>query len=659
MSASPDAEVLYSLPQRVQDATVLQRFIDWVAEHRGVRLGGYRDLYDWSITDLDGFWESIWQYYDVQSTEPYRAVLADERMPGATWFPGARINYAEHVLRGDGDRCAFVAYSQTRPRQEWTVHELRSEVGRLRTGLIAAGVGIGDTVAAYLPNIPETIAAELATVSLGAIWATCAPEFGTSSAIDRLSIIEPKVLFAVGGYRYGRKEIDRRDEVAQIVAAIPSVGEVVEVAYPRHVLPGATRYEDFGSGDASDLAFAHVPFEHPLFVIFTSGTTGTPKAITHCHGGILLEHLKNHGLSWGLGAGDRLMWYSTTAWMVWNTLPSVLLVGASVVLYDGDPTFPDSRELWRVAAETDPDVLGMSPAYIRGTRAAGIEPTVEFSFPRLKQLCAVGSPFPPDGFHWVLDRFGDGVLLNVGSGGTDVCSGIVQGAPLLPVYDGLISGSALGVATAAFDPAGRSVLDEPGELVIRRPMPSMPVGFWGDSDGSRMHEAYFDTYPGIWRHGDWAIFHADGSCQITGRSDATLNRGGVRLGTSEFYRVLDALPEVHDGLVVFLEGEGDAAETGELLLFVQLEDAADGAALTDDGAAAIARALRAELSPRHVPDAIHAVPTIPVNRTGKKLEVPVKRLLQGWALAEVAQQGALADPAALDWFAAFAQARRA
>ncbi len=656
MSAYPVAPVLYELPADLQSESVLQRFIEWIAEHRGIRLDGYRDLYDWSITDLDGFWESVWRFYGVQSSAPYTAVLAEERMPGAVWFPGARLNYAEHVLRGDGGRCAFVAYSQTRPPQEWTVDDLRAEVGRVRTGLVEAGVGLGDRVAAYLPNIPETIAIELAVVSLGAVWATCAPEFGASSAIDRLSIIEPKVLFAVGGYRYGRKSIDRTAEVAEITAAIGSLEQVVEVAYPSHVLPDAVRYEDFGDGGAGDVAFEHVPFDHPLFVIFTSGTTGKPKAITHCHGGILLEHLKNHGLSWGLREGDRLMWYSTTAWMVWNTLPSVLLVGASVVLYDGDPTFPDTRELWRVAEETDPDVLGMSPAYIRGSRAAGVEPRTEFSFPRLRQLCAVGSPLPRDGYRWVHEQFGDRVLLNVGSGGTDVCSGIVQGAPLLPVYDGQISGSALGVAAAAFDENGEAVLDSPGELVIRRPMPSMPVGFWGDDDGSRMHEAYFSSYPGIWRHGDWAVFHADGSCQITGRSDATLNRGGVRLGTSEFYRVIDAAPDAEDALVVFLEGEGEDAETGRLLLFVQM---ADGASLDDERRASFARMLRSELSPRHVPDEIHAVPAIPLNRTGKKLEVPVKRLLQGRPLAEVAQLGAVADAGALEWFAEFARTRSA
>ena len=654
MTAFPAAPVLYTLPEDVQQATVLQEFIDWVGVHRGVALQDYQELYDWSITQIEDFWESVWQFYDVHSTEPYTAVLAEERMPGAVWFPGARINYAEHVLRGDGARSAFVAYSQTRAKQEWSVDDLRAEVGRLRTGLIAAGVGVGDRVAAYLPNIPETVAAELAVASLGAVWATCAPEFGASSAIDRLSIIEPKVLFVVGGYRYGRKAIDRRAEVAEIAAAIPSVEHIVEVAYPDYVVEGATKYEDFGHGTAADLAYEHLPFEHPLFVIFTSGTTGKPKAITHSHGGILLEHLKNHGLSWSLREGDRLMWYSTTAWMVWNTLPSNLLVGASVVLYDGDPTYPDTRELWRVAEETNPDVLGMSPAYIRGSRADGVDPKSEFRFPRLKQICAVGSPFPQDGYRWVLEQFGDRVLLNVGSGGTDICGGIVQGAPLVPVYDGQISCSALGVATAAFDEDGKPVLDVPGELVILRPIPSMPVGFWGDTDGSRLHEAYFDTYPGIWRHGDWAVFHADGSCQITGRSDATLNRGGVRLGTSEFYRVVDAMPEVEDALVVFLEGQGDAAETGELLLFVQL---APGVELTDALTASIAKALRTELSPRHVPDAIHAVPMIPVNRTGKKLEVPVKRLLQGRALADVAQAGALADPAALDWFADFAASR--
>ncbi|MCR2808401.1 MULTISPECIES: acetoacetate--CoA ligase [unclassified Microbacterium] len=655
MTETAPSPILYELPEEVRQTTVLQEFIDWVADRRGIRLDGYADLYKWSVTDLDGFWESVWQYYDVHSVTPYTAVLAEERMPGAVWFPGARLNYAEHVLRGDGSRCAFVAYSQTRETQEWTVDRLRDEVGRIRTGLIAAGVGKGDRVAAYLPNIPETIAAELATVSLGAVWATCAPEFGTSSAIDRLGIIEPTVLFAVAGYRYGRKDIDRTAEVSEIKAAIPSIEHLVEVAYPEHRLEGAAKYEDFGSGSAADLAYEYVPFDHPLFVIFTSGTTGRPKAITHSHGGVLLEHLKNHGLSWGLREGDRLFWYSTTAWMVWNSLASTLVLGASVVLIDGDPTFPDSRELWRLAEATNPDVIGMSPAYLRGSRAEGVEPRKEFHLPRLKQYCAVGSPFPLDGYQWVLDQFGPTVLLNVGSGGTDVCSGIVQGAPLVPVYEGEISSSALGVATAAFDEHGQPLLDRPGELVITRPMPSMPVGFWGDTDGSLMHDAYFDTYPGVWRHGDWAIFHETGACHITGRSDATLNRGGVRLGTSEFYRVIDGIERIVDSLMVFIEGTGDKTETGELLLFVTL---ADGVTLTEELKATIARTLRAELSPRHVPDAIHAVPMIPLNRTGKKLEIPVKRLLQGRALGDVAQAGALAEPASLDWFAKFAVGRR-
>ena len=466
-------------------------------------------------------------------------------MPGAEWFPGATLNYAEHALGlpEDAAAVAVVAHSQTRDPVELTWGELRDQVARARAGLRRRGVGRGDRVVAYLPNIPETLVAFLATVSLGAVWASCAPEFGARSVVDRFGQIEPKVLLVVAGYGYGSKDIDRREQVAEIRAGLPTVETVVQVPYGRHTLPDALGWDELLAGPG-DPGVEPVPFDHPLCVLFSSGTTGKPKAIVHSHGGILLEHLKNHALSWDLHAGDRILWFSTTAWMMWNALVSGLLVRASIVMIDGNPLHPDLRWQWRLAAQTGATLMGASPGFLMACRAEGVAPAAEFDLSRLRQIGAAGSPLPPEGYQWVHDQFGPDVLLNVGSGGTDVCSGIVQGSPLQPVWSGEISGPCLGVAAQAFDEAGNAVVDELGELVITAPMPSMPVGFWGDADGSRYRAAYFAEYPGIWRHGDWIRFSANGSCVIAGRSDATLNRGGVRLGTAEFYRVVEELPQV-------------------------------------------------------------------------------------------------------------------
>ncbi|MGW0658524.1 acetoacetate--CoA ligase [Streptodolium elevatio] len=641
----------------------LGRYLRHLDEARGLRFADYGALHRWSVSDTAEFWSSIREFFGVRFAAPERAVLGSRVMPGAEWFPGATLNYAEHALKGAGAAdaaTALTAYSQTRDRVDVTWGELRDQVARARAGLRGLGVGPGDRVAAYLPNIPETVVAFLATASLGAVWASCAPEFGARSVVDRFAQIEPTVLFAAPGYRYGDKDVDRRGTVDEIRAGLPTLRAVVAVAYGTGELRDAVGWDDLLAGPAERGA-EPVPFDHPLCVLFSSGTTGRPKPIVHGHGGILLEHLKNHALSWDLGPGDRMLWFTTTAWMMWNALVSGLLVGSGLVLIDGNPLFPDLDAQWRIAAESGATLMGASPGYLMACRRAGLEPVRAYDLSALRQIGAAGSPLPPEGYRWVHEQFGDRVLLNVGSGGTDVCGGIVQGGPWQLVWAGEISGPALGVAAAAFDDEGTEVVGELGELVITVPMPSMPVGFWGDDDGSRYRAAYFDTYPGVWRHGDWARFAPTGSCVVAGRSDATLNRGGVRLGTAEFYRVVEEVPEIADSLVVHLEDPSGG--NGELLLFVVLSGTETAGAAGADVLDAALRArlvaeLRGALSPRHVPDAITAVPAIPRNRTGKKLELPVKRILLGAAVTDVVGPDVLADPASLDPFLALAAARR-
>ncbi|MEV1063042.1 acetoacetate--CoA ligase [Streptomyces sp. NPDC050263] len=652
-----EPEMLREPAPDVLRATAIGDYLTWLERTRDLAFTGYHDLHHWSVTDLEGFWSSIWDHFDVRTHTPYDRVLGRRDMPGAEWFPGATLNYAEHALRPAGaapDAVAVLARSQTRGPMELTWRQLADQVARARTGLRRLGVGRGDRVVAYLPNIPETLVAFLATASLGAVWASCAPEFGARGVIDRFSQIEPTILLATAGYRYGAKDIDRRDELAAIRAGLPTLRHTVHVPYGPGELTDTVAWADLLAAPA-DPGFDPVPFAHPLCVLFSSGTTGKPKPIVHGHGGILLEHLKNHSLSWDLRPGDRILWFTTTAWMMWNSLVSGLLVGASVVMIDGNPLHPGLDWQWQLAEETGATLMGASPGFLMACRKEGMAPAKDHDLSRLRQIGAAGSPLPLEGFRWVAEQFGPGVLLNVGSGGTDVCTGILQGSPLQPVWAGEISGPCLGVAATAYDEQAHEVTDALGELVITQPMPSMPVGFWGDADGSRYRDAYFDTYPGVWRHGDWVRFTAaTGSCTVAGRSDATLNRGGVRLGTAEFYRVVEELPEVDDSLVVHLEDPVGGA--GELLLFVALHN---GAELDHALRKRITTALRNALSPRHVPDSIIPVPVIPRNRTGKKLELPAKKILLGAALSEVVSRDTLAEPTSLDTFTALAARRPA
>jgi acetoacetyl-CoA synthetase len=618
------------------------------------------ELLEWSITDVDGFWRALADHLGVRWRRPPEGgvALADPSMPGAAWFPGSALNHAEHALAhaavAPGD-VAVVARSQSRDEVVLTWAALATSVARAAAGLRRLGVQRGDRVAAYAPNCAETLVVFLATASIGAIWSSCAPEFGTRSVVDRLAQIEPVVLLAVDGYRYGDKAIERAEEVAAITGALPSVRHVVGL---RHLGTGPDGYGALLAGpDPGPPTYEAVPFDHPLYVLYSSGTTGLPKAIVHGHGGITLEHLKVLALHQDLGPGDRFGWFSTTGWMMWNYLVSGLLVGATVVLFDGDPGHPDLGTLWRLAAETGCDVFGASAPFLMSCRKQGLRPRDDVDLSRLRCIGSTGAPLPPEGFRWASDALGDHVQVNSISGGTDVCTAFLGMVPALPVRAGEIATRYLGCAVEALDPDGRPVpAGTTGELVVTQPMPSMPVAFWGDGDGSKLRAAYFDDFPGVWRHGDWITFTPDGAATITGRSDATLNRGGVRLGTSEFYAVVESLPEVADSLVVHLEdapatdGDGDHAGVGmgELLLFVQLTP---GSSFDDDLVARLRAALRSELSPRHLPDRIEAVPVVPRTLSGKKLEVPVKRILTGTAVDVAASRGSLADPTSLDWFA--------
>ena len=619
-------------------------------------------LREWSVADLDGFWRAVARELDVRwSCSPDGGVaLADATMPGARWFPGAELNYAEHALlqaKRTPEDVAVWAVSQSRADVVLTWQQLHDDVAHAAAGLRALGVGRGDRVAAYAPNCAETLVLFLASASLGAIWASCAPEFGVRAVVDRFSQIKPKVLLAVDGYRYGVKAFDRVADVAAIRAALPSLEAVIGL---RHLGTGTDGWSEFVAGQPlHPLQFASLPFHHPLYVLFSSGTTGLPKAIVHGHGGITVEHLKVLALHGDLGPSDRFFWYTTTGWMMWNYLVSGLLLGASLVLFDGDPAAPDLSALWRVVERTQTTFFGVSAPYITACERAGLRPVDILDLGALSTVGSTGAPLPARGFRWVRDAVGPSVHLASISGGTDVCTAFVGMSRLLPVRAGEISTRHLGCAVEAFGSDGRPVpAGVTGELVITAPMPSMPVGFWGDDAvGTAMREAYFDVFPGVWRHGDWITFTDDGACTISGRSDATLNRGGVRLGTSDFYSVVESMPGVRDSLVVHLEDPvSDPTGMGRLRLFVALDD---GVELDNELTAAIRTALRTELSPRHVPDVIDRIPTVPRTLSGKKLEVPVKRILEGLDPQQVVSRDSLVDPTAIDWFVTERQARGA
>ena len=598
------------------------------------------------MTDLETFWSSIWEHFGVRASRPYERVLARDTMPGASWFPGAELSYAEHALARRDDHPALVARSETRGLDNLTTvtyAELARQVAAVRAGLVRLGVARGDRVVAYLPNIPETVVALLATSSLGAIWSSCSPDFGTRAVVDRFGQLDPKVLFAVDGYRYGGRDFDRTRELAEIERELPSLTATIVLPYLRPdatVTPSETRrsWTELAL-ETAPLEFAQLPFEHPLWVLYTSGTTGLPKGLVQSQGGILIEHLKSLALHQDLGTEDRFFWFTTTGWMMWNYMLGILPLGGTAVLFDGSPAHPDMGTLWRFAADAGVTYFGTSAAFIQACMKAEISPGRDNDLSRVRAVGSTGAPLPPRGFTWIVDKLGRSIPVGSVSGGTDVCTAFLQSCPLLPVRAGELQCAALGAKIEAYSADGKPIVGEVGELVITRPLPSMPVHLWNDPDGKRYRASYFDVFPGVWRHGDWIRFNADGSSVIYGRSDATLNRGGVRMGTAEFYRIVEQLPEIRDSLVV--EVGGDDAE---LILFVVL---APSARLDEALRRRINETLRRELSPRHAPDRILAVPEIPKTLNGKKLEIPVKRLLMGQPLAGAVSEGAVANPASL------------
>jgi acetoacetyl-CoA synthetase len=602
-------------------------------------LATYDELWRWSVTELEAFWASLWEWFQIRASRPYSQVLGRREMPGAEWFPGAELSYVEHVFRGrEDDSVALVHASELRPLAETSWGELRLQTAAIRAGLLELGVGRGDRVVAYMPNIAETVAAFFAVASLGAIWSSASPDFGARSVIDRFAQIEPKVLLAVDGYRYGGRDFDRSETIAQLQREIPSLEHTFVLPYL-----GAEGNWDELPRAGCELEFAQLPFAHPLWVLYSSGTTGLPKAIVHGQGGVLLEHLKTLRLHFDTRPGERLFWFTTTGWMMWNLLLGGLLTDSAIVLYDGSPATPDLGRLWDLAAETGMTCFGTSASYIDACMKAGVEPRAGRDLSRLRMVGSTGSPLSPEGFRWVYGHIGEDTWLFSMSGGTDVVTAFVGGVPTLPVYEGELQARALGAKVEAFDEHGDPVVDQVGELVLTAPLPSMPVFFWNDPDGTRYRDAYFSMYPGVWRHGDWIEITSRGTAIIYGRSDSTINRGGIRMGTSEIYRVVLGISAVMDALVVDADGY--------MPLFVVL---AEGSELDDDLRREIGRRIRADCSPRHVPNEIHAVPAVPRTLSGKILEVPVKRILLGADPADVVSRDSLANPQALDWFVDFA-----
>jgi acetoacetyl-CoA synthetase len=631
-------------------------FMRWLEAERGLSFADYDALWRWSVDDLDGFWRAIWDFCGVRADGDPSPVLASREMPGARWFPNVALNYAEHVFAGKDDgEVAILHSSELRELGELRWGELRARVAAVAAGLRAMGVERGDRVVAYLPNIPEAIVAFFATASIGAVWSSCSPDFGPASVIDRFAQIEPKVLFAVDGYRYGGRDFDRIGTVAALREAMPSLEHTVLVPYldpepDLAALGGATTWAQLlADGEGAELRFERVPFDHPLWVLYSSGTTGLPKAIVQGQGGILLEHLKKLGIHVDAHPGDRLFWFTTTGWMMWNFLVSGLLSEAAIVLYDGNPGFPDMNVLWDLAERAGVTMFGTSASYISACMKAGVEPGAGRDLGALTAVGSTGSPLSPEGFDWIYEQIGADTWLFSTSGGTDVCTAFVGGVALLPVYRGEIQARALGCAVEAWDEDGEPVVEAVGELVITEPMPSMPVFFWGDEDGGRYRESYFEMFPGVWRHGDWIELTERGTAIIYGRSDSTINRGGIRMGTAEIYRAVLSIDAIVDALVVDIPRPGTE---GWMPLFVVLRE---GAELDDELPKEIARRVREQCSPRHVPDEVFEIAEVPRTLSGKVLEVPVKRILMGTPAEQAASRDSLANPAALDYFTEMAR----
>ena len=653
MTETAEGTPLWEPSEKLKENARIFDYMKWLRDEKDLSFEDYNDLWEWSVTDLEGFWASVWEYCGVDASKFYERVLAKRGMPGAEWFSGAELNYAEHVLKhakGRLDEPAILHQSEVRSLGEVSWGELREKTVALAAGLKEMGVQRGDRVAAYLPNVPEAVIALLACASIGAVWSSCSPDFGAGSVVDRMEQIEPKVLIAVDGYRYGGKDYDRIDVVARLQREIPTLQKTIILPYlaedpDTSPLENVVMWDELlARHEGAELSFEQVPFDHPLWVLYSSGTTGLPKAIVHSQGGILIEHLKKIVLHIDLGPDDRFFWFTTTGWMMWNLVVAGLLNGSTVLLYDGNPGYPDMNVLWEFAEKTGMTCFGTSASYITACMKAGMEPGRDFDLTNLRSIGSTGSPLPPEGFEWAYDHVKEDLWLFSTSGGTDLCSAFVGGVPILPVRAGELQARSLGAKVEAFDEEGNPKIDEVGELVITEPMPSMPIYFWNDPEGERYRESYFDVYPGVWRHGDWIKVKDDGACVIYGRSDSTINRGGIRMGTSEIYSAVDKVEEVADSLVVDVPKGGGSSF---MPLFVVLQEGVD---LDDDLQNRIKGSIRENTSPRHVPNEIFAVPDIPKTLNGKKLEVPVKKILSGIPPEKAASKESLSNPESLDRF---------
>lgn len=658
MTAITEGTILWEPSAATREASNMAKYMRWLEDLKKRHFESYDALWEWSVSHLEEFWESMWQFFGLTSPTPYTAVLESHEMPGARWFPGAQLNYAEQAFRAmSEERPAIIFRSERHPVTEVSWQELRTSVASVAAALRSMGVRPGDRVVAYMPNIPETLIAFLACASLGAIWSSCSPDMGTASVVDRFRQIEPKVLFAVDGYQYNGKPFDRRQVVHELQGALSSLEHVVLVPYldpeaSASNFAHAISWKDALTHDSDTLAFEHVAFDAPLWVLYSSGTTGLPKPIVQSHGGIVIEHMKSLALHMNLNPGDRFFWFSTTGWMMWNLLIGGLLVGSTVLLYDGSPAYPDPEVLWSFAEESSMTFFGASAAYIASQMKGHVEPGANFHLEALKGLGSTGSPLSVEGFEWVYAHVKGDIWLASVSGGTDVCSGFVAGCPILPVRAGEIQCRCLGCAVYAFDENGKPVEDEVGELVITEPMPSMPIYFWNDSDHKRYRESYFEMYPGMWRHGDWIKITPSGGIVIYGRSDATINRMGIRMGTSEIYRVVEDLPEILDSLVVDLEYLG---RPSYMPLFVVLAPEAE---LDDALRTRINERIRAALSARYVPNDIFAIAEVPRTLSGKKMELPIKKILLGATAEKVANPDSMSNPQTIAYFVEFAERTR-
>lgn len=658
MALIEQARILWEPPAEVREQANLTRYLRWLESARGMTFDGYDALWKWSVTDLEAFWRSVWEFFDVQASAPPSCVLASRKMPGARWFPGARLNWAQHVFRHMTDeRPAILFESERHALTAISWQDLYRQVAAVAHGLRQMGVGPGDRVVAYMPNIPETAIAFLACASLGAVWSSVSPEVGTRSVLDRFSQISPKVLFAVDGYQYGGKPFDRQPVVAELMQALPGLERTVVVPYltgdaARVRLEGVVFWEELlAAGQGAPLTFAQVEFDHPLWVLYSSGTTGLPKPIVHGHGGVLLEQLKGQGLHWDLKPTDRFFWFTTTSWVMWNLLISGLLLGSTIILYDGNPGYPDMDRLWSLAERSGMTIFGTSAAYLTACMKAGLTPGRSHDLSRIRCVKSTGSPLPPEAFDWVYREVKGDVWLASVSGGTDVAGALAGGAPILPVVRGELQCRCLGVKLEAWDESGRPLTDDVGELVVTEPMPSMPLYFWNDPDHQRYRSSYFDVYPGVWRHGDWVRITPRGGVVILGRSDSTLNRLGVRIGTSEIYSAVEELEEVVDSLVVGVE-QPDGGYWMPMFLVLR-----EGLTLDDALKERIRAHIRRTLSARHVPDEFLQVPAVPRTLNGKKLEVPIKKILMGIPLEKAVNPDSMSNPESLNFFVELANQR--